>query len=145
MTRHDLAKSRDIESLLRFGPIRLFPICGSQAGVFFCMAPRQSLQMSAGYIAKMGSFHLQTTRILYTSFLNLPEFLIPACRTAKKARPFSTSRPCAFRVGGAPVSLPPGVSLKVVEPPVRRKNIPTRREWVRLIEIEGPLGLQPSQ
>lgn len=90
----------------------------------------------------MGSFYLQPSRVLRASSINLPEFLIPAFRTTKKARLFSTSQPCAFRVGGAPIILPPGVTLRLNEPPVRRKNIPTRIEPLRLIEVEGPLGFQ---
>lgn len=127
------AESRDNETpLKRFCPVRLPAVGGA--------VTRNSL--SVGLSSNMGSFYLQPSRALRSSSINLPEFLIPAFHNAKKARPFSTSQPCAFRVGGAPITLPPGVTLKLNEPPVRRKNVPTRIERLRLIEVEGPLGIQ---
>ena len=69
----------------------------------------------------------------------LPDFLVPAisCTTS---RCFSSSSPCASRVGSAPLSLPSEVNLRLLEPPVKRKKSITRIEPPKVLEIEGPLG-----
>ena len=75
------------------------------------------------------------------AFSPLPDFLIPAFSytSASRSRSFSTSLPRASRVGAAPIGLPEGVNIQVIEPP-KRKGVVTRVEPPKTIAIEGPLG-----
>lgn len=149
VVKYHVAKSRGSEAwreILPCGPVRLLAICSRQAGPYLFIWPRstQKLQMSVGYKANMGSYCIHSSRILRKSSVNLPDFLIPAFHTIKKARPFSTTLPCASRIGEAPVSLPPDVTVTIIEPPVRPKHLVTRVQAPRMIQVEGPLGLQPQ-
>lgn len=71
----------------------------------------------------------------------LPAFLLPAFSSTPTVRPFSTSIPCASRVGGATLSLPPEVNMTILAPPtpMNKKRI-SRVEPVATVEVEGPLG-----
>ena len=76
----------------------------------------------------------------------LPEFLVPALSSRQASQPFSTSSPYASRIGGASLSLPPEVDLRVLEPPTsRRKTTITRTEPPKIVEVEGPLGEQLAE
>lgn len=71
----------------------------------------------------------------------LPAFLLPAFSSTPTVRPFSTSIPCASRVGGATLSLPPEVNMTILAPPTpKNKNRISRVEPVATVEVEGPLG-----
>ncbi|RHZ54376.1 mitochondrial 54S ribosomal protein uL6m [Aspergillus thermomutatus] len=70
----------------------------------------------------------------------LPVFLASAYSHPLRTQCFSTSSPTQSRVGGAPISIPPEVSLKFVDLPQtqvrgRSKEIPKTA-----IEVKGPLG-----
>ncbi len=85
---------------------------------------------------------IQSSQLLRRSFLGLPDLLKTASCTSR-AQPFSTTPPCASRIGRAQISLPPDVTLRIIEPPVRPQQLLTRVEVPRVVEVEGPLGLQP--
>ena len=75
----------------------------------------------------------------------LPAFLLPAFSSSPSFRPFSTSTPCASRVGGATLSLPPEVNMTILAPPTpKNKNRVSRTEPVSTVQVEGPLGTNPS-
>ena len=75
----------------------------------------------------------------------LPAFLLPAFSCTPNVRPFSTSTPCASRVGGATLSLPPEVNMTVLAPPTpKNKNRVGRSEPVATVQVEGPLGTDQS-
>ena len=80
-----------------------------------------------------------TTRILSRSSFYLPEYLIPAFTTAPATRPFTSSSKRASRIGSAPLSLPPEVYLRMLDPPKQKKVI-SRVVRPRVLEVEGPLG-----
>ncbi|KAI4198490.1 MAG: hypothetical protein LQ346_002765 [Caloplaca aetnensis] len=71
----------------------------------------------------------------------LPDFLIPAFHVIPSltSRDFSSSLPRASRVGATPVTVPPDVNLRLLDPPKRRGAV-YRVEPPKTIEIEGPLG-----
>ena len=72
---------------------------------------------------------------------SLPDFLVPALCSQRSCQPFSSSSRCASRIGGASLSLPPEVDLRLLEPPAaRRKSAITRTELPKTVEVEGPLG-----
>ncbi|KAE8132589.1 ribosomal protein L6, alpha-beta domain-containing protein [Aspergillus pseudotamarii] len=71
---------------------------------------------------------------------SLPLYLAPAFSYPQRAQPFSTTSPTQSRVGGAPISVPPEVSLKFIDLPQTQvrglaKDIPKTA-----IEVKGPLG-----
>jgi hypothetical protein len=71
---------------------------------------------------------------------SLPIFLAPAYSHPLRTQCFSTTSPTQSRVGGAPISIPPEVSLKFIDLPQtqvrgRSKEIPKTA-----IEVKGPLG-----
>ena len=72
-----------------------------------------------------------------TRELTLPAFLAPAFANSH----FSTSSKCHSKIGRAPLSLPPEVTFRILEPPPSKqgRNI-SRTEPPRKVEIEGPLG-----
>ncbi|KAA6413576.1 MAG: mitochondrial 54S ribosomal 16 [Lasallia pustulata] len=76
----------------------------------------------------------------------IPGFLLPAFCSATTPRPFSSSPPCASRIGAATISLPPEVNLRLLDPPAskRRASI-TRTEPAKMVEVEGPLGKMVMQ
>ncbi|KZF21092.1 ribosomal protein L6 [Xylona heveae TC161] len=70
-----------------------------------------------------------------------PPFLLPAFQSAPSSRSFTSSSPCMSQVGRTPISLPPGVSVTIFEPPVpKAKTRVLRTEPETKVEIEGPLG-----
>lgn len=69
-----------------------------------------------------------------------PDFLLPAFSNVSTARFFTSTVQRASRVGGAALSLPPEVELRLLEPPMSRRKTITRTVPLRTVEIEGPLG-----
>lgn len=74
-----------------------------------------------------------------TQSIPVPDFLLPAFAHSRSRRCFSGSPQCRSRIGSAPVSVPPEVNLRLLEPPPRRKTV-SRIETPQVIEVEGPLG-----
>lgn len=74
---------------------------------------------------------------------SVPDFLLPAFAHLGPRRNFSNSLRCRSRIGSAPVSIPPEVNLRLLEPPLRRKAL-SRIEPAQVIEVEGPLGKSNS-
>ncbi|KAI9873557.1 MAG: hypothetical protein M1830_010856 [Pleopsidium flavum] len=73
---------------------------------------------------------------------SLPAFLLPAFCRSNGLRAFSASVPCASRVGGATLSIPPEVNLRLLEPPSSKsKSRVSRSEPVSTVQVEGPLGI----
>ncbi|KAI9835946.1 MAG: hypothetical protein M1819_001844 [Sarea resinae] len=84
---------------------------------------------------------LQEATALASSSTRLPGFLVPAFETAPAQRPFSSSSPCASQVGKAPLSLPPEVTMRLLDPPSsKNQGRVSRSEPSSTVEIEGPLG-----
>ena len=71
----------------------------------------------------------------------LPDFLLPAFATVPRGKPFSCSAKCTSRIGGAAISLPPEVDLRILAPPAPKKKTLVRVEPLRTVEVEGPLGM----
>ena len=72
--------------------------------------------------------------------LLFPGFLVPAFASIPR-RLFSSSTQHCSRIGAAPLSIPPGVELTLIDPPSPRKNEMLRRvEPPKTIEVKGPLG-----
>ncbi|GMF67406.1 unnamed protein product [Aspergillus oryzae] len=72
---------------------------------------------------------------------SLPIYLAPAFSQPQRTQPFSTTSSTQSRVGGAPISVPPEVSLKFIDLPQTQvrgvaKDIPKTA-----IEVKGPLGV----
>ena len=78
-----------------------------------------------------------------TKQLFLPAFLVPACASnppPQKAH-FSTSTKHNSKIGRAPLSLPPEVTFRILEPKhVKQGRNISRSEPSRTVEIQGPLG-----
>jgi large subunit ribosomal protein L6 len=92
----------------------------------FCAASRHSLKLVLQDPARSCS---------------LPAFLIPAFSQLLSARCFSTTYPTNSRVGGAPISVPPDVTLKFIDLPGmqfrgRAKDMPKIA-----VEVTGPRGM----
>ncbi|MCJ1478417.1 hypothetical protein MMC13_007097 [Lambiella insularis] len=68
----------------------------------------------------------------------VPDFLLPAFAAAPTKRLFSSSSKWQSRVGSAPVSIPPDVDVRLLEPPAKRTL--SRVEPPKTVEVEGPLG-----
>ena len=72
--------------------------------------------------------------------LVLPDFLVPALSSTHATRPFSSTSRSRSRIGSAPLSIPQGVDLRLLDPPARRKQDVTTTELLKTLEILGPLG-----
>lgn len=80
---------------------------------------------------------------LNTRELILPAFLVPAYAFTplQRATHFSSSTRCKSKIGRTPLSLPPEVTFRILEPKhVKQGNKISRSEPSRTVEIEGPLG-----
>ncbi|KAF2135456.1 uncharacterized protein K452DRAFT_331927 [Aplosporella prunicola CBS 121167] len=64
---------------------------------------------------------------------------VHAC-VASNARAFSVSAPCASKIGRAPLSLPPEVTLEVLAPPAQRGLRVSRDVPLSTAVVKGPLG-----
>lgn len=69
-----------------------------------------------------------------------PDFLVPASFSRIPIRPLSSTSRCRSRIGGAPLSLPAEVNLRILDIPAQRNKGITRTEQPRTVEVEGPLG-----
>ncbi|OJJ45304.1 hypothetical protein ASPZODRAFT_152979 [Penicilliopsis zonata CBS 506.65] len=71
---------------------------------------------------------------------SLPVFLAPAFSRPLRAQCFSSTSPAQSRIGGAPVSVPPEVSLQFIN--IRNPKVRGRGKEIpnTAIEIKGPLG-----
>ncbi|KAL6714387.1 54S ribosomal protein L6 mitochondrial [Lecanora helva] len=77
--------------------------------------------------------------------LNLFDFLIPPRPLPQTRKTFSSTSRCRSRIGGAPLSLPAEVNLRILQPPPPRKNDIVRTEPTKTVEVEGPLGKMSLQ
>ena len=75
----------------------------------------------------------------------LPDFLVPALSSPHTSRPFSSTSRCRSRIGSAPLSLPQGVHLVILDPPAKRKKEITTIKPPKTVEIVGPLGTSDSE
>ncbi|KAL8715792.1 MAG: hypothetical protein Q9220_000459 [cf. Caloplaca sp. 1 TL-2023] len=91
-------------------------------------------------MAIRGSEKLRVIRRLILTASCLPDFLLPSFhRIPHPIRSLSVSAPRASRVGAAPIAIPEGVNLRLLEPTKRRSAV-TRVDPPKTIEINGPLG-----
>ena len=70
----------------------------------------------------------------------LPDFLVPALSSPHSFRPLSSTARCRSRIGSAPLSLPEGVDLRLLETPVKQGKAISMTEPPKTVEITGPLG-----
>lgn len=77
----------------------------------------------------------------------LPSFLVPAFslpqQRPQSALPFSTSTACQSRIGAAPISVPPEVTLTFVDLPKTSKGTPRANAAdvpTMAVDVSGPLG-----
>ncbi|MCJ1336396.1 hypothetical protein MMC09_001672 [Bachmanniomyces sp. S44760] len=95
-------------------------------------------------VAQKAGHCIWKPKTIYSS--NVPDFLAPALCNASTRQKFSTSPHPRSRIGGAPLSLPPEVDLRILEPVVsKRKTSITRVEPPRIVEVQGPLGKMTLQ
>ena len=69
---------------------------------------------------------------------SLPLFLLPAFQTPAAARGFASTSPCQSKIGSLPLSIPPGVTFKVIPPSAKGRA--ARAQAMSTVEIKGPLG-----
>ncbi|KAF2449360.1 60S ribosomal protein-like protein L6 [Karstenula rhodostoma CBS 690.94] len=69
---------------------------------------------------------------------SLPLFLLPAFQAPAAARGFASTAPCQSKIGSAPLSIPPGVTFKVIPPSARGRG--ARAQAMSTVQIKGPLG-----
>lgn len=69
---------------------------------------------------------------------SLPLFLLPAFQAPAAARGFASTSPCQSKIGSAPLSIPPGVTFKVIPPSARERG--ARAQAMSTVQIKGPLG-----
>jgi large subunit ribosomal protein L6 len=73
---------------------------------------------------------------------SLPAFLLPAFRAPSFDRSFSTSHQLHSKIGRAPLSVPPEVTLDVKPPISTRSNVRSvKAQSMGAVRIKGPLGL----
>ncbi|KAI9781747.1 MAG: hypothetical protein M1839_005740 [Geoglossum umbratile] len=73
-------------------------------------------------------------------------FLLPAFQPLTPLCSFSCSPSKASQIGRAPITLPPEVSLRLIEPPApKNKDRASRKETGPSVEVEGPLGKMAMQ
>lgn len=76
----------------------------------------------------------------------IPDFLLPAYASRphhRVSRTFSTSPSSSSRIGSAPLSIPDGVDIRILDPPQKNPSQVTRTEAPKIVEIQGPLGKPP--
>ena len=71
----------------------------------------------------------------------LPDFLLPAFSSPRISKPFSSTSKCRSRIGSEPLSLPPNVDLKILQPPVPKNRSIAVTEQPKIVEVKGPLGM----
>ena len=69
---------------------------------------------------------------------SLPLFLLPTFQAPAAARGFASTSPCQSKIGSAPLSIPPGVTFKVIPPSSRGRG--ARSQAMSTVQIKGPLG-----
>ncbi|KAF1950916.1 60S ribosomal protein-like protein L6 [Byssothecium circinans] len=57
----------------------------------------------------------------------------PSC-----SRTFASTTPCQSKIGSAPLSVPPGVTFKIIQPSARARN--ARIQAMSTVQIKGPRG-----
>ncbi|KAF1977434.1 mitochondrial 54S ribosomal protein YmL16 [Bimuria novae-zelandiae CBS 107.79] len=68
----------------------------------------------------------------------IPLFLLPAFQRPAAARGFASTSPCRSKIGSAPLSIPPGVTFKVIPPSTKGRVV--RAQAMSTVQIKGPLG-----
>lgn len=69
---------------------------------------------------------------------SIPIFLLPAFQRPAYARGFASTSPCQSKIGSAPLSVPPGVTFKVIPPSAKGRG--ARAHAMSTVQIKGPLG-----
>lgn len=70
----------------------------------------------------------------------VPSFLVPAFSQPLRAQ-FSTTSPAQSRVGGAPISIPPDVSLTFIDLPQAQTRGRSAKDIPKTaVQVKGPLG-----
>jgi hypothetical protein len=69
---------------------------------------------------------------------SIPPFLLPAFSRPAVSRTFTTTAPCQSKIGSQALSVPQGVTFKVVAPST--KNTGSRVQAMSTVHITGPLG-----
>lgn len=79
---------------------------------------------------------------LQCSEVIIPSFLLPAFQPApQRSAAFSTSSSCRSKIGRAPLSIPPDVNFRILEPPpVKAGSRVGRTQPGPTVEVEGPKG-----
>ncbi|KAF2001905.1 60S ribosomal protein-like protein L6 [Amniculicola lignicola CBS 123094] len=72
-----------------------------------------------------------------SSSTSIPTFLLPAFSPAAP-RPFTTTSPNLSKIGSAPLSVPPGVTFKILPPKNAART--GRSQQMSTVQIKGPLG-----
>ncbi|KAJ9224509.1 hypothetical protein DTO212C5_5086 [Paecilomyces variotii] len=71
----------------------------------------------------------------------VPSFLVPAFSQPLRAQCFSTTSPAQSRVGGAPISIPPDVSLNFIDLPQAQTRGRSAKDIPKTaVQVKGPLG-----
>lgn len=71
---------------------------------------------------------------------SVPTFLVPALSQPSRTQCFSTTSAARSRVGGAPVSIPPEVNLRLVDLPQTQVRGKSKEAAKIAVEVNGPLG-----
>ncbi|KAJ4371308.1 54S ribosomal protein L6 mitochondrial [Neocucurbitaria cava] len=69
---------------------------------------------------------------------SIPTFLLPALSRPSASRTFTTTAPCQSKIGSAPLSVPSGVTFRVIAPSAKGRG--SRVQSMSTVEIKGPLG-----
>lgn len=86
---------------------------------------------------------INNTTTLPTREITLPTFLVPAFAVPSRQRTshFSTTSRSHSKIGAAPLSIPPEVTFRTIQPPPPASNARiSRTQRGATVEIEGPLG-----
>ncbi|SMQ49640.1 unnamed protein product [Zymoseptoria tritici ST99CH_3D7] len=86
---------------------------------------------------------INNTTTLPTREITLPTFLVPAFAVPSRQRTshFSTTSRSHSKIGAAPLSIPPEVTFRTIQPPPPANNARmSRTQRGATVEIEGPLG-----
>ncbi|USP81710.1 54S ribosomal protein L6, mitochondrial [Curvularia clavata] len=68
----------------------------------------------------------------------IPTFLLPAFSRPAQQRTFTSTTPCQSKIGSAPLSIPQGVTFKVIAPSAKDRG--SRVQSMSTVHIKGPLG-----
>lgn len=72
---------------------------------------------------------------------SIPTFLVPAFSQPSRAQCFSSTAPAPSRIGGTPISIPPEVTLNLIDLPRTQLRGRAKEAPTTAIEVSGPLGI----